>query len=674
MASGRPCKGLCWLAYLILVVTSLLGLSPREADGHRLLNLPQRVRYACGKRIFQVYTSAPEGRLDAVSGSVSTASVQAYAEGVTSPVRRGRLRLRPRLVTRIRGAQTRSAAAAPEKAAIYEFDVLYGDLPLANASRTVVVQHGKALAIRDRNIPKVDQLPASRAEVSLDAASALAVNDARTILSHVYPGATTRLALDPHSETPPHLEIWPDPSGKSAHLAWSFNVRSTDRRYPLLRRYWVAAQGQPRILDFVDLIFYPHDSCTARPQPARTQPLQLPNRELPDLDNSWEKWALSAGPSRGTPARPYIPGNARVSPRAVVTPTPSATTDLTHGPVTGFVTGIVWENSPYGRTMYRSLPYVEVGARGIGGSQTVRADREGRFEAGALKGPVTLHVRLSGPACRVHNDHVSKTDAAVTHFMRLGHAPAHLEFTGGVMNEFNLSQTSAYYYVTQAFEFVRGFIPDHPSRLAGLSTHVNVDNTCNAYYDTTEHSLNFFRGAGSKCPNSAYRDVIFHEYGHAVDDELGGVLDTAYSEGFGDSLAILLTHGSVVGRDFYGSGQNLRDASRLLYWPQVKDGEVHEAGLAYAGFTWELTRLLARSYGSEAQAFDVARHLILGAAAKNPKDIPDAVRLSFYLDALLYPNPRGGESLHFRHLQAAARSRYIPCPQQAPAVAALLLK
>jgi hypothetical protein len=70
----------------------------------------------------------------------------------------------------------------------------------------------------------------------------------------------------------------------------------------------------------------------------------------------------------------------------------------------------------------------------------------------------------------------------------------------------------------------------------------------------------------------------------------------------------------------------------------------------------------------------VARHLILGAAVKNPKDIPDAVRLSFYVDALLYPNPNGGESLHYHHLRAAALSRQIPCPQYGNTLAAILTK
>ena len=98
-------------------------------------------------------------------------------------------------------------------------------------------------------------------------------------------------------------------------------------------------------------------------------------------------------------------------------------------------------------------------------------------------------------------------------------------------------------------------------RLQGLPTHVNIDDVCNAFFDPNEHTLNFFK-AGDGCVNSAYCDVASHEFGHAVDDQFGGILDGGYSEGFGDSLAILITRDSIIGRDFQGKGTNLRTPGR----------------------------------------------------------------------------------------------------------------
>src|SRR5262249_5321323 len=157
-----------------------------------------------------------------------------------------------------------------------------------------------------------------------------------------------------------------------------------------------------------------------------------------------------------------------------------------------------------------------------------------------------------------------------------------------------------------------------------LPTHVNIDDTCNAFFDPNEHTLNFFK-AGDGCANSAYCDVACHEFGHAVDDQFGGILDGGYSEGFGDSLAMLITRDSVIGRDFQGKGSPpLRNGTDIVTWPP-QDTEVHQVGRIYGGFAWELIQQLNSKLGSEDKGFAAAKQLILGAAALNPKDTPDAV-------------------------------------------------
>ncbi len=41
--------------------------------------------------------------------------------------------------------------------------------------------------------------------------------------------------------------------------------------------------------------------------------------------------------------------------------------------------------------------------------------------------------------------------------------------------------------------------------------NINLSDSCNAFYDYT--SINFF-SSGSGCPNTAFSDVVAHEYGH----------------------------------------------------------------------------------------------------------------------------------------------------------------
>ena len=103
-----------------------------------------------------------------------------------------------------------------------------------------------------------------------------------------------------------------------------------------------------------------------------------------------------------------------------------------------------------------------------------------------------------------------------------------------------------------------------PADLPALPTRININNSCNAFWNGS--SINFFK-AGGQCPNTAYSDVVLHEYGHGVDHRKGGIIDGGYSEGFGDAMAILGTRQPCLGRDFLGAGTCLRPATDVITWP-----------------------------------------------------------------------------------------------------------
>jgi hypothetical protein len=273
---------------------------------------------------------------------------------------------------------------------------------------------------------------------------------------------------------------------------------------------------------------------------------------------------------------------------------------------------------------------------------TIVTDTNGFF---SLPAGSTPNDHLVGPFCRIINEAGPPLVGT-----RSGN---NLVFNARTEQE--LAQVSAFKWVSVAHAFVADFLANNDDRLRSLPTHVNIDETCNAFFDPNEHTLNFFK-SGDGCVNTAYCDVACHEFGHAVDDQFGGILDGGYSEGFGDALAILITRDSVIGRDFQGKGKPpLRNAKEVVTWPP-RNREVHEVGRIYGGFVWELTQLLKSKFGSEDRAFAVARQLVLGAAALNPKDTPDAVRLSFLID-------RQGGSPFFKELAAAADTRKIPRPE-----------
>ena len=56
-------------------------------------------------------------------------------------------------------------------------------------------------------------------------------------------------------------------------------------------------------------------------------------------------------------------------------------------------------------------------------------------------------------------------------------------------------------------------------------TNVNLNQTCNAFYSTTNGSINFYRSGGG-CRNTGEIAAVFdHEWGHGLDDnDTGGNL------------------------------------------------------------------------------------------------------------------------------------------------------
>lgn len=317
----------------------------------------------------------------------------------------------------------------------------------------------------------------------------------------------------------------------------------------------------------------------------------------------------------------------------------------------GHVTVTAYGGSPLGGTTSVDLEDAFVSTAA---GQTTTG-RDGRFALSGPGGASTVAVELSGPFADIVNYAAGGRITASAPAAQ----PGSVDLAVNAASAEELAQTSAFVAVNRAHALVADFLP--PGALARLPTHVNIDQTCNAFWNGS--SLNFFRagqtGNGVTCSNTAYSDVVMHEYGHGVDDAMGGILDDAYSEGFGDALAVIATRQSCVGRDFTGAGKCLRNAADVVKWTPG-GGEAHAAGRPYAGFVWELITRLQQGGDPPDTAFETARQLVLGAAAANPANVADAVRLSFVAD------DNDGDlttcSPHFKVLAQAADSRDIPRP------------
>lgn len=314
----------------------------------------------------------------------------------------------------------------------------------------------------------------------------------------------------------------------------------------------------------------------------------------------------------------------------------------------GTVSGNYWGASPFGGTVNQGLRHLEVRRTGAGGGMSATA-ADGRYGFTTGTGNATLRANLAGANANVDNQAGAdmEVSASGTH-----QSPVDLNF--GASDEFTFAQVSAFQWTNVAHDLAENILD--PTDLPSLTTRVNINSSCNAFWNG--NSINFFRAGGS-CPNTAYADVVLHEYGHGVDARKGGILDGGLSEGFGDAMAILATRQPCLGRDFLGAGTCLRPATDVILWPPAPGEGVHAIGRRYAGFSWELIEQLKNTYSDDG-AFDIAARLILGAALANPSDIPDAVHLSFLIDD--DDGNLANGTPHFKELARAADSRNIPRP------------
>lgn len=156
----------------------------------------------------------------------------------------------------------------------------------------------------------------------------------------------------------------------------------------------------------------------------------------------------------------------------------------------------------------------------------------------------------------------------------------------------DMAQTMAYNHTQKIIDYASQYIKV-PWLQKPLNVNVNLGQTCNAYWDGS--TTNFF-SAGGRCANTALiADVIYHEWGHGLDANTGGIDDGAFSEGFGDIVSVLMTESNVLGIGFFTNGNPVRDLEPNKIYPKDR-GEVHDEGLIIGGTFWDLYKSLKVKY------------------------------------------------------------------------------
>jgi hypothetical protein len=142
--------------------------------------------------------------------------------------------------------------------------------------------------------------------------------------------------------------------------------------------------------------------------------------------------------------------------------------------------------------------------------------------------------------------------------------------------------------VNTTSRYVGTVFKDVPWMNTPVPANVNLRSTCNAFWNGL--SINFYR-EGGPCNNTGrIFDVVAHEWGHGLDDNMpGGILDGALSEFIGDLLGFLQTDSPLIGPGFFKTGGEVRDLEDPAYRCfDPKKREVHDAGQLLGTVVWDV--------------------------------------------------------------------------------------
>lgn len=251
----------------------------------------------------------------------------------------------------------------------------------------------------------------------------------------------------------------------------------------------------------------------------------------------------------------------------------------------------------------RPFAFVGIGAPG---ALTAEADEKGVLDTALTTTNIVLATTKS---------HAGIVDLTVANNRQFYSFPVTLPAAGG-KTTINLTQAdpaalNTFLAVHEVTEFVKPFLAGVtvPLLVNGIQANVNMQdaNLCNAFYNGA--SINFFR-QGNGCANTALiNDIVYHEWGHALDDDLGvtttpnGIVDGAFSEGIGDIMGFLMTGKEQIGSGIILNNANggVRTVNNTKRHPpaNAQEAEVHEAGQIIGGAVWDLRKNLVALYGPE---------------------------------------------------------------------------
>ncbi|MCA8955460.1 MAG: M36 family metallopeptidase, partial [Planctomycetes bacterium] len=236
-----------------------------------------------------------------------------------------------------------------------------------------------------------------------------------------------------------------------------------------------------------------------------------------------------------------------------------------------------------------------------------------------------------------------------------------IQFGTQTMGETDFSQTSTYYFTDDVNTWVRTLIPTKTTEMAKMDTiapRVNIPSSCNAYY--TGYTINFYSSSAT-CNMTAYETVVYHEWGHGLDDVFGGInTRDGLSEGWADVLAILLSKQEILGPGFYKTQtpDYVRIATNTKTYPT--SGGTHTQGEVWMGWVWDVRLEMIKKYGTQLGP-QITEQIVVPTIVANSVDMQQQILEVFLLDDN-DANLKNGTP-NYLQLEPACIKRTVPYPK-----------
>ncbi|MCA8970855.1 MAG: hypothetical protein KDC95_13760 [Planctomycetes bacterium] len=324
-------------------------------------------------------------------------------------------------------------------------------------------------------------------------------------------------------------------------------------------------------------------------------------------------------------------------------------------PVTGKV--VAWTNTGLRPTDPLTLvPMENIRVQVIGGN-TGYTDANGDFNI-AHTGTTAVQVDVQFVGTHVRAVNPQRGTRMSTQVTATPGTPVTITIYSASAIEDDRAQSTGYWCADDVNTWLTSVIGTLPTLIDGVTVNTSLPQSCNAFFRSNDNSINFYNLAGS-CNMTCYTTVVYHEWGHAIDNAYGGISQTdGLSEGWGDLVATYRTGQPIVGDAFFLSGGSIRTALNTFTYPA--GGEVHQQGQTWMGFAWDVRENLRNRKGSA--GVTIAEKIVLSTLAGNARNQPDAVREVFLADD--DDNNLDNGTPNYLDLEAAAKKRALPYPQK----------